>query len=226
MKYRVEQIESVAAEYVLGTLGAAARRRMDQLMRERDDIRRAVWRWERSLGSLCHDLPPVAPPTDLYAKIRRRIEPQPNPSEQRKSSWAWLAGALPVAAAFLLFTILQPQTAPDYERAAIVSDSDGAVQWVVRADLDAGKLVVSARGVTPAQSGTDYELWLLPDGGTPISLGLMNATDNAASRDISAAARAALPDTTTVAISLEPAGGSTTGQPTGPVLYQAKLVRL
>ncbi|MFK7888549.1 MAG: anti-sigma factor [Gammaproteobacteria bacterium] len=226
MKYPAEQLEAVAAEYVLGTLGLAARRRMTQLMIERDDARQAVWRWERALGGLCHDLQPVTPPDRVYAGIRRKIEPQPTTQPERKRRWAWLAGALPVAAAFLLFIVLQPQTAPDFERAAIVSDDTGVALWVIKADLDAGTLNISARGATAAQRGKDYELWLLPAGGAPVSLGLLDAADISVDRALNAAALMALPDTPAVAVSLEPRGGSTTGAPTGPVLYQAKLVTL
>ena len=42
-------------------------------------------------------------------------------------------------------------------------------------------------------------------------------------RELTAAQQTALRTATKVAVSLEPAGGSTTGAPTGPVLYVAPL---
>ena len=52
MRYPPEQVDRLAAEYVLGTLHGAARRRMDRLMRDRADVRLAVWHWERGLHEL------------------------------------------------------------------------------------------------------------------------------------------------------------------------------
>lgn len=223
MKYSAQQLDAVAAEYVLGTLDAGARRRMRQLMVEREDARRAVWRWERALGGLCHELRPVTPPARVFEAIRRRLA---SPATSSRRGLGWLAGALPVAAAFLLYIFLQPPTAPNFERAAIINDAAGQALWVVKADLDQGTLAVSARGAAPAATDRDYELWLLPDGRAPISLGLLKTDKATVTRTLAAETLAALPDTTAVAVSLEPAGGSTTGAPTGPVLYQAKIVAL
>jgi anti-sigma-K factor RskA len=223
VNYSAEQLDAVAAEYVLGTLDAGARRRMRQLMTEREDARQAVWRWERALGGLCHELRPITPPARVFAAIRRRIDPQ---SAAPRRGLGWLAGALPVAAAFLLFVLLQPQTAPNYERAAIINDASGQALWIIKADLDEGTLAVAARAATAAATDKDYELWLLPDGAAPVSLGLLETGGVSVTRRLSPATLATLPDTTAVAVSLEPSGGSTTGAPTGPVLYQAKIVAL
>jgi anti-sigma-K factor RskA len=73
-------------------------------------------------------------------------------------------------------------------------------------------------------AGKSYELWGLPDGGAPVSLGLLPASGEVR-RDLVAAQRVALAASTKVAVSLEPAGGSPTGAPTGPVLYVAELQR-
>jgi anti-sigma-K factor RskA len=72
------------------------------------------------------------------------------------------------------------------------------------------------------QPGRDYELWALPEGGAPVSLGLMPESGEA-ERELSAAQRTALSSASKVAVSLEPEGGSATGAPTGPVLYVAAL---
>jgi anti-sigma-K factor RskA len=82
---------------------------------------------------------------------------------------------------------------------------------------------LASNAVQP-QSGRSFELWALPDGGAPVSLGLLPAAGSV-SRELSAAQRAALQSATKVAVSLEPAGGSRTGAPTGPVLYVAPLER-
>ena len=68
------------------------------------------------------------------------------------------------------------------------------------------------------------ELWALPDGAAPVSLGLMPASGSARLA-LDDRQRAALAAATKVAVSDEPAGGSPTGAPTGDVLYVADLAR-
>jgi anti-sigma-K factor RskA len=65
---------------------------------------------------------------------------------------------------------------------------------------------------------------MLPDGRPPQSMGLVPATgiDRVALR---APAGVALQNIPALAISLEPPGGSTTGAPTGPVLYTGRVER-
>ena len=67
------------------------------------------------------------------------------------------------------------------------------------------------------------QLWLVPDGGTPHSLGLLDPTQPLR---IDIAAEMMDDDMMsggTLAISLEPEGGSPTGQPTGPVVGHGAL---
>ena len=71
-------------------------------------------------------------------------------------------------------------------------------------------------------AGKALELWILPAEGNPVSLGLLPASGEQR-RELSAAQRAALAGAKQLAVSLEPAGGSPTGLPTGPVLHVAPL---
>lgn len=63
------------------------------------------------------------------------------------------------------------------------------------------------------------ELWAISPGGKPHSLGLLNTQ-----QPTQLALAAKMPDAGfTLAISLEPHGGSPTGQPTGAVLYSGAM---
>jgi anti-sigma-K factor RskA len=62
------------------------------------------------------------------------------------------------------------------------------------------------------------ELWMLPQGGAPRSLGLLPAT-GVGIVTLPALPDIALANVPALAVSLEQAGGSTTGAPQGPVLY-------
>ena len=74
MRYDAEQVDYLAAEYVLGTLHGPARRRFARLMTDRADIRFAVWRWERHLNDLAGGLTPHRPRRRVWKNIQRRIE--------------------------------------------------------------------------------------------------------------------------------------------------------
>jgi len=70
--------------------------------------------------------------------------------------------------------------------------------------------------------GKSLELWVLPTEGAPRSLGLVsNASGETLIRIRSSDAR--MQGATALAVSLEPAGGSPTRAPTGPVLCSGAI---
>lgn len=153
--------------------------------------------------------------------------------------WRWTAGATGIAAAaaaamaaFLLVRQPMPDTTTATRLVAVLRPLNAAEAptWVVSAEAGAGygqrRLLVQALGLPTAdglQGARDYELWALPGGdAAPVSLGVI---------DPRAGARVAVPrDMATrlasglgLAVSIEPAGGSTTGAPTGPVVLIGSL---
>jgi anti-sigma-K factor RskA len=69
------------------------------------------------------------------------------------------------------------------------------------------------------------ELWLIPADGKPRSLGLLRA-DRAVTITIPPNLMGQIVSNAVLAVSLEPLGGSPTGQPTGPVIASGKLTTL
>jgi anti-sigma-K factor RskA len=92
----------------------------------------------------------------------------------------------------------------------------GLVLW-----SQATGLVFNARRLPPVDPGRDYELWVIPRGGSPISLGmLVTSPDGTVSHTVP------LPSTVEVervAVTVEQAGGSPTGQPQGPSVLAGKI---
>lgn len=84
------------------------------------------------------------------------------------------------------------------------------------------RLTVQAINAAAIQPDRSLQLWLIPPGEKPQSLGLI-ATSASQQVSIRPVQLASLP---TLAISLEPRGGSPTGQPTGPVLFSGKVIQL
>lgn len=83
--------------------------------------------------------------------------------------------------------------------------------------------MVAAPALPPGKS---FELWMVPGGtAAPVSLGVIR-TDTTQTIELNAAASKLLPQIAALAISVEPAGGSTTGLPTGPVILSGPCVRV
>jgi anti-sigma-K factor RskA len=74
----------------------------------------------------------------------------------------------------------------------------------------------------PADPRHSHELWVIPAGGKPRSLGVMPDARQTHMQLADALAEL-MQEGATVAISVEPRGGSPTGSPTGPVVASGAL---
>jgi anti-sigma factor RsiW len=71
--------DCLAAEYVLGTLSAPARRRFERDLEQDDALKALVVTWEQRLGTIAAALPAEPPPADLKAKLNRRLDSEALP---------------------------------------------------------------------------------------------------------------------------------------------------
>lgn len=233
MNYRNSELrDRLAAEYVLGTLRGLARRRFDRLLMEDASLRQVVWQWEQRLNPLAEQAPPMAPPAKLWQQIENRIAPPPRvtappmPTLPAADRWQWLwKGWSMVATAALVAMMVyvgqspSPAASPDY--VAVFNDQEAKPVWLVSVDNN-GQLTVRAVNAV-AQADKSFELWSLPPGQAPRSLGLLPASGRL-TRAVPAVLN--INNAPGLAVSLEPIGGSPTGQPTGPVVYQTQLISL
>jgi anti-sigma-K factor RskA len=234
-KNKPELRERLAAEYALGTLRGQARARLRRWMREDAAHARAVADWEARLSPLAEAVRAVPAPARVWNEIEARL----GASATRASAGWWdrvafwrpfgilASGAL---AALLVAVALLPGGKPlpvDIAPAAYIALlSDPKTQRPVLVATAARKEArLSVRALDPAilVSGRSLELWALPRQGAPQSLGLVDA-EHATLKLIGEADRV-LGDVPMLAVSLEPRGGSTTGAPTGPVLYSGPCVK-
>jgi anti-sigma-K factor RskA len=103
---------------------------------------------------------------------------------------------------------------------AVINRDATAPALIVRVDL--ATRIVTVRPVAAERpSDRVFELWYVPDGAGPRSLGIISAANTTRSRLPANAA----PESGLLAVSLEPPGGSPTGAPTGPVVYSGRLIR-
>lgn len=220
-----ELLARIADEYVVGTLLGAARRRFERVCTRNAAAMEAVRMAEDRLLPLSLSLAPVAPEAATWNAIcARTVGPAPGRRGARLTTrWtAALAAVVALTALGLGWFLLQRP--PATQEIAQVTTQEGTTLWTLAASVDGRRIEVDASREVRAEPGRSFELWALPDGGAPVSLGLLPATGKA-SRELTPAQRAALQATAKVAVSLEPPGGSPTGAPTGPVLYVVPLER-
>jgi anti-sigma-K factor RskA len=117
-------------------------------------------------------------------------------------------------------------TVPVLSHVAVLIDKYARPMMTADLDVADGRLVLRLK-IKPPRDFTDktLEVWLVPPGGTPRSLGLLPSAEGGTTvalnlpRDTAEALA-----TSELAVSLEPSGGSTTGLPTGPVLFSGAVL--
>jgi anti-sigma-K factor RskA len=223
---RAPLADRLAAEYVLGTLRGGARRRFDTLLPAHPLLRRAVADWQARLAPLADGVPAVEPSAHLWSRIEQSLfgaEAQASvPWWRRLGLWQGLATTATVAAIGLGVLLNQPQ--PVQPPIVIVlnanPDAVGVVpaRFVASVTPDGRALVLRPVDAVALDATRALELWAVPPQGAPRSLGVVRP-DQATT-----VLRTQLLDNTAAfAVSLEPAGGSPTGAPTGPILSLGRL---
>jgi anti-sigma-K factor RskA len=224
---RSARLDALAAQYALGTLSSAARRRLAAVAATDSAVAAAISDWEWRLAPLAVALPGIIPAPRVWEAIRRRLQfgagDVPGGASPRwwasVSLWRGLALAGFALAFALGVTLLAPVgERPDQRIVVVLAGQDAKPALIATADRDGRYLTVKTVAPLTVPAGQSLELWALPEGRDPRSLGLVPAS-GIARVPLAAAAGIALQGTPALAISLEPAGGSPTGKPTGPVLY-------
>jgi anti-sigma-K factor RskA len=214
--------QKLAAEYALGTLRGSARERLERWMREDPDLAREVRAWETRLAPMAEAVAPVEPPARVWRGVQRRLD-----LPKRFSFWKDLAlVAAGAAAALVAVALLLPvQRGAPASYVAVLNDPKSA-RPVLIATAERSDNVLRLNVLEPRIHVSEHslELWALPQGGKPWSLGLVSAQERS-SLKLPARADQSLGDVPALAISVEPHGGSPTRQPTGPVLYTGPCVK-
>jgi anti-sigma-K factor RskA len=226
-----EDRDFLAAEYVLGVLGAEERRAVELRLQREPDFAAEIAFWEARLGGLAEGVAPVAPPAELWQRIEARIAAKPAP--ERGGLWQSLAfwrpfaiasaGLAAASMAGLVYLAQVPPLGPPL--LARLDEKSGQPGFLAASNPADGSVTIVPAALITGQQQQSYELWVIPPGGTPLSLVLVDPT-----RPVKVSVPPELQPhvsvDSTLAITLEPPGGSPTGQPTGPIIANGRLASL
>jgi anti-sigma-K factor RskA len=228
------------AEYALGVLDAAERAALERDIERDPALQRVLDAWHRRLAPLALDVRAVEPPARVWTRIVRDIGfLSADAAPARKSVWdslnlwRWLAVGASVAALVLLgvnMVYMRQQTtqptqtaaAPSTYMVATIARKDGVAHWTATVDVRNSRMVVVPAVHATLAADRATELWLIVPSEKPIPLGVFPAIESATMQlppDIMARLNAQA----TLAVSIEPTGGSPTGQPTGPVIATGEM---
>ena len=228
----------LAGEYVLGVLEAGAHRATAARIEREPALARAVDGWCERLAPMLDAIEPVEPPMGLWPRIRARLGLDAGkrvPLWQRLSFWhGFGAAGLAATAASLVAVMVLRTPAVDHAHGVSaphpitlltsLAAPDGSAAFVAAVDADACTLLLMPTGDARIPAGKVAELWVISPNGTPRSLGVRSQAMQAVS--VPAALQKIFRPTTTLAVSIEPQGGSPTGLPTGAVIASGALASL
>ena len=244
-----ELLDLLAASHALGTLRGGARRRFEAMAREQAPVRAAALVWQGRLASMAELQSPVVPDPAVWTRIRNLVEaereqeaiarqrtaPPPSPAPAvpaRGSGWLrslalWRSAAAAGALAAVIATMVglqlgeQLRNAPAVRYVAVLSDDQATASMLVTFDPKKNQLLLQRVGSYRESEDKSLQLWALPPGAAPRSLGVLGR--DAALR--LPAQEADVRSVPTLAVSLEPRGGVPSERgPTGPVLFKGALI--
>lgn len=238
MTEQSDDLEALAADFVLGTLDADAWAEAQRRLESEPEFARAVERWQQRFAPLADATPEVEPPSRVWRAIERRLDGGAEKVaasfevstglRRRLAFWRWATlgtslAAVALAAVLALRVVTTVPAGSERQFVAMLSSGKDQPTWIASVDLARHTMTVRALSDVMAMArNKSFQLWLIELGQPePKSLGLLDPNGQTDVRlGASGVTHAVL------AVSLEPPGGSPTGQPTGPVVFQGKLVPL
>lgn len=240
----LSDFEALALDYALGAGNRAERKAAEVRLASDPELRTAVERWQAVLAPLAADVADAAPPPAVWAAIAAEIDPPRRVLPAAAGGWwhnlgFWrlLAAGGPVLAALLVVLVVRPggtdapaqiaAMAPGPALVATLAGADGKPLIAAAYDPSSGEVrfaPVAANDAAGggAATGKVPQLWVIEGKKPPRSLGVIDIAARA-SHVIPRAQLAGLKPGAVLAISIEPTGGSPTGQPTGPVIATGAL---
>ena len=232
MKPQSLSLQSALADaYVLGQLSALATKRFGRWLLQDAQLRQLVSESEQRWHRLAAAVPPMPVSEVVWKGVECRLFPASGkvvPIKRALSPWKQ---ASLVAASLLLLgwaglvtwtSLSGVVSSPTQVIALVLDDERKATGWQL-AMAEQGDLLVEALVSQPSLQARVYQLWVIPAGmDKPISLGLIPETGERR-LSLTEQQQAYVASATKFGVSIEPLGGSPTGQPTSPAIYHGQL---
>lgn len=233
----LDDIDGLAAEYVLGTLTREERVAVTERRIAERPLDRAIAAWERRLGPLVETVAPVAPSANLYNKIRAQIglsqhvvslKAREQKLARRAARWRNAFVGVSAIAASLVGILgyrenFERKDARQY--VAVLDTGSNMPGFLLTLDTGTNMAVITAVN-PPKQNNKTYQVWMVSDKMSgPKSLGMVDRPGEMKKMPMQSGPEMDIFMNASFAVSLEPLGGSPTGSPTGPVLFTGKLVQ-
>ena len=217
------QLDALIGEYILGALRGGARRRFERALREESTVALRLRTLQREFAPRYNERIAQTPPAGGWERLARELN-----LAQYRAPWysrvaflrAWALGA---TAALMLGVALIALRAPETTLVPIAELAMKGAPPSVTAALSGDGVTLELRPARPIVAGPQqsYELWVIPEGGAPLSLAVLGRIDG--KLEVPQGHRRQLRKGAVLAISVEPAGGSPTGAPTGPVILSGAI---
>jgi len=239
--------ELLAGEYVLGVLDADSRRQVEQRLQGDARFARLVAAWETRLAPLLSESEAIEPSAHVWPRIRTTLgwpSVQPARSGLWNSVGFWraatgLAIAAGVAAIVIGLRAPTPITVPGVpvvvqapkteEQAAkpvvVLVRANGSTGWLATVDPSRASILMVPVPTALDASGRVDELWIIPPGQAPQSLGFVS-NEKAHTIKIPPASRRALEAGATLAVTLEPKAGMPHAAPSGPIVAKGDIASI
>ncbi|OBX18070.1 hypothetical protein A9995_12940 [Erythrobacter sp. QSSC1-22B] len=236
-----------AGEYALGVLegGELASAQRD-LLADRSFAEAVEW-WEHRFAAMAEQAGEYRPSASVWRGIEARLDAESAAADaatdnavplaaRRASNWslaALVAGGAMATAALALFLITPRPAdvvAPDIAAApaeqliAQLQDPETERRLASVVDVENRRLALTIAGLEAAPGQTP-ELWVIPAGGAPVSLGAIPQSGRF-QRDLSAAESALLVGGASLAVTFEEDSGVRHETPTLPILLVGELDRV
>jgi anti-sigma-K factor RskA len=228
--------ELLAAELVLGVLDAAARRRAQARAETDPQFSARVQGWERRFAPWLTEVAPLSTPAHLWLQVRQRLGFDA-PAAARPGLWEslalWRAATVLAALAAVALWLTRAPLTPTPPVVAVpeaavakpvttLSHDDGSPGWLASVDSAHGTVLMVPVPAAPDAQGRIPELWIIPQGQAPRSLGAVSVS-RSHTVTVPADARAALTAGSVLAITLEPAAGVPHAAPSGPIIAKGAI---
>jgi anti-sigma-K factor RskA len=223
---------------VLGVLDPVQRRQVQARLETDRAFAQRVEEWERRFAPLLADIAPVEAPPQGWSAVCRRLG-WPEVEAAAPGFWQslgfWRAATVlstVVAIAAIAFTvehssnapqaIIQQQAESGAKPVTPLDHDDGTPGWLASVDAARGTVLMVPVPAAPDPQGRVPELWLIPAGKAPVSLGAVSIT-RSHTVAVPENARAALVAGSTLAITLEPAAGIPHAAPSSAVIAKGTI---